>query len=63
MSEKPFTVYPGQFFCHKCKETASTARLWKDTLDLTWQCPNKHISKVNFTTKKTKKDYERKNRE
>ena len=61
MADKPFSVYSGKFICHKCKEEVSTLRLWKDTLELTWQCSNKHISKVNLKPKK-KKDYERENR-
>jgi hypothetical protein len=57
---KTFTTYKGIFPCHVCKEDVLSLRLWHETLDCTWQCSKKHISKVNFTTKKKKKDYERK---
>ena len=46
-----YTVYDGQFICYTCKEVVDKARLWKDTLDLTWRCNNKHTSKVNLSVK------------
>jgi hypothetical protein len=55
---KPFSTYPGTFICQRCKEEVHQLRLWFDTLDLTWQCSNKHVSKVSLK-KKSKKDYER----
>lgn len=63
MSNKPFSTYPGKFICQKCAEEVKTMRVWHDTLDATWQCSKKHISKVTLYKKKTKKDYERENRE
>jgi hypothetical protein len=56
---KAFTSFSGTFICQRCKEEVYQLRLWKDTLDLTWQCSRKHISRVNLGgKKKTKKDYE-----
>jgi uncharacterized protein YjaG (DUF416 family) len=64
MSDRPFSVYSGKFNCQKCNELVHKARLWKDTADVTWQCSKKHISKVCLLPKKkTKKDYEREERE
>jgi hypothetical protein len=59
MSEPKFTVYPGKFPCHTCKEEVKVLRLWHEALELTWMCSNKHLSKAAL--KKTKKDYEREN--
>lgn len=38
-------------------------RFYAETKELTWMCPEKHMSTVNLNTKKTKKDYEREERE
>ena len=61
MADSRFSVYPGKFPCHTCKEEVTSLRLWKETLEVTWMCSKKHISKARFT--KTKKDYEREKRE
>ena len=61
MSKEKFKVYPGEFLCQECKETVKTSRLWLDTANITWMCSQKHISRVAFI--KTKKDYEREERE
>ena len=61
MAEPKFSVYSGKFPCHTCKEEVLSLRLWYETLELTWMCSKKHLSKANLTM--TKKDYERKNRE
>ena len=63
MSDKTFSTYRGKFICQKCGEEVTTLRLWHDTLDTTWMCSKKHISKVVLYKKKTKKDYEREERE
>jgi hypothetical protein len=55
-NNKTFSTYPGKFLCQRCKEEVPTLRLWIDTLDLTWQCSRKHVSRVSLA-KKTKKDY------
>lgn len=46
--ETPFSNYDGQFVCQKCKADVTKARLWKDTLDFTWMCDCKFVSKVNL---------------
>jgi len=61
MADNRFTVYEGKFPCHTCKEEVTSIRLWKETLELTWMCPKKHLSKANMIM--TRKDYERKERE
>ena len=55
-NNKTFYTHPGKFLCQRCKEEVPTLRLWRDTLDLTWQCSKKHVSRVSLA-KKTKKDY------
>lgn len=60
MSDK-FKIFPGKFPCKKCNEEVTSLRLWLDSADLTWMCSAKHISRVSLV--KTKKDYERENRE
>lgn len=52
MYDKQFTHIPGIFSCQKCGEEVKTMRLWFNTLDLTWQCSKKHMSKVNIAKKK-----------
>ncbi len=61
MSNQKFSVYVGKFPCHTCKEEVDSLRLWKESLELTWMCSKKHLSKSQI--KMTKKDYERKSRE
>lgn len=48
---KNFSVFEGEFPCQKCDKKADKLRLWKDTLDLTWFCENKHTSKVSLGVK------------
>jgi len=55
MADSRFSVYPGKFPCHICKEEVASLRLWKESLELTWMCSKKHLSKAGI--KKTKKDY------
>jgi hypothetical protein len=57
-----YDIYQGVFLCHKCKVEVKTMRFYAETKELTWMCPEKHMSTVNLNTKKTKKDYERKER-
>jgi hypothetical protein len=61
MNNQKFSTYAGKFPCHTCKEEVKSLRLWKDSLELTWMCSKKHLSKSQI--KMTKKDYERKERE
>ena len=60
MSEK-FKTFDGDFPCHTCKEEVKILRLWLETADLTWMCSQKHLTREKLI--KTKKDYERENRE
>ena len=57
-----YTIYEGKFLCQECKIEVKTLRLYGELQEVTWMCPDKHLSRVSFKTKK-KKDYERKNRE
>jgi hypothetical protein len=61
MADSRFSTYPGKFPCHTCKEEVLSIRLWKESLELTWMCSKKHLSKASIV--KTKKDYEREERE
>jgi hypothetical protein len=58
--DKKFSVYPGKFPCHTCKEEVGTIRVWLETTDVTWMCTKKHISKVRLVP--DKKHYEKKNK-
>ena len=58
-----YTVYPGKFKCHTCKQEVTSLRLYAETKEATWMCSEKHLSSVMLNVKKTKKDYERKERE
>jgi hypothetical protein len=61
MAEIKFSTYSGKFPCHTCKEEVKSLRLWRESLELTWMCSNKHLSRAGI--RKTKKDYEREKRE
>lgn len=58
-----YNLYQGKFPCHVCKAEVTSLRFYADTKEATWMCKDKHLSKVNLNTKKTKKDYEREIRE
>ena len=58
-----YTIYPGAFVCHTCKAEVKTLRLYAADKQLTWMCPDRHISTVSLITKKSKSDYEREERE
>ncbi len=58
-----YNIYHGEFPCHTCKVVVKTIRSYPETKELTWMCPDKHLSSVSLNTKKTKKDYEREERE
>ena len=58
-----YSVYQGTFPCHICKMDVFTLRFYADTKEVTWMCKEKHLSSVFLLTKKTKKDYEREERE
>lgn len=58
-----YNIYPGKFICHTCKAEVKSLRSYPSTKELTWMCPEKHISRVDLNTKKSRKDYEREERE
>ena len=53
-----YTIYPGQFPCHTCKEVVGTLRLYPATKEVTWMCKSKHLSSVSFAKRK-RSDFER----
>jgi hypothetical protein len=54
-----YSVVTGKFPCHTCKVVVVSLRHYTETGELTWVCPEKHLSSVNLkATKKTKRDYE-----
>jgi hypothetical protein len=53
-----YTIYPGSFRCHTCKVEVKTLRSYSEEKELTWMCPDKHLSVVKLNTKKSRKDYE-----
>lgn len=54
-----YSVYPGQFKCQVCGADVNSLRSYPENKELTWMCADKHMSKVDLNTKKTKRDYER----
>ena len=61
MAER-YSVVQGQFPCHTCKEVVKSLRSYGNKRELTWLCSKGHLTRVSLQTKKTKKDYERKER-
>lgn len=58
-----YNVHPGKFRCQVCNMEVTSLRHYIDNKELTWMCNDKHISRVSLETKKSKKDYEREERE
>lgn len=58
-----YNLYTGIFKCQVCNVEVTSLRSYPETKELTWMCPDKHISTVTLYAKKTKKDYEREIRE
>lgn len=58
-----YTVYKGKFKCQQCNEDVFSLRSYASTKELTWMCKEKHLSTVDLNTKKSRKDYEREERE
>jgi hypothetical protein len=54
-----YNIYPGTFICHTCKAEVRTVRSYSELKELTWMCPDKHLSRVDLNTKKKKDSYER----
>ena len=48
---RKFSIYKGTFVCQKCKEEVLEARMYYETLDFTWMCQGKHLSKVSFRSR------------
>lgn len=53
-----YNIYHGEFKCQECGIKVTSLRFYAETKELTWMCPDKHMSLVSLKTKKTKKDYE-----
>jgi hypothetical protein len=49
-----YNIYNGIFNCHTCREEVKIVRLYQETGIITWMCKSKHISKVEFYTKRYK---------
>jgi hypothetical protein len=47
-----YSLIPGTFNCHTCKEEVKVLRLYNDTTDITWMCSQKHITKVTLKQRK-----------
>jgi hypothetical protein len=47
-----YTVYKGKFICHECKKEVLSLRCYPDTKELTWMCPEKHVSRVTLGKRK-----------
>jgi hypothetical protein len=58
-----YNVYQGTFVCHVCRAETKTLRFYSETKELTWMCPEKHVSTVSLETKKSRRDFEREERE
>jgi hypothetical protein len=52
-----YNVYSGIFICHVCKAEVKSLRSYPTTKELTWMCPEKHVSRVDLNTKKKKRDF------
>jgi hypothetical protein len=53
-----YNLYHGQFNCHVCKAEVRTLRLYPDTKELSWMCPDKHVSTVDLNTKRNRRDFD-----
>jgi cell division inhibitor SulA len=42
---------PGSFNCHTCKLIVKNLRFYRSSLDITWLCENRHLSKVNLNVR------------
>lgn len=58
-----YNIYQGEFKCQECGMLVTSLRSYPETKQLTWMCSEKHVSNVSLNIKKTKKDYEREERE
>lgn len=58
-----YTIYNGKFKCQVCNAEVNSLRNYSEEKLITWMCKDKHLSQVSLNVKKTKKDYEREERE
>lgn len=54
-----YDVHKGAFNCHTCKIEVGSVRWYWSLKELTWMCPEGHLSTVSLNTKKSKESYER----
>jgi len=59
MGSSRYSTYTGKFNCHVCKDPVTSLRHYPEVTELTWMCGQNHLTKVQLTIKKTKRDYER----
>jgi len=52
-----YTIYPGKWPCHTCKEVVLTLRCYAETKTLTWMCKEKHLTTV-YLGRRKKKDFD-----
>ena len=52
-----YTVYPGKWPCHTCKQVVTTLRCYAETKTLTWMCKEKHLTTV-YLGRRKKKDFD-----
>ncbi len=52
-----YTVYPGKWPCHTCKEVVLTLRCYAETKTLTWMCKQKHLTTV-YLGKRKRRDFD-----
>jgi hypothetical protein len=53
-----YNIYHGDFVCQVCRVQVKTIRLYYQTKEMTWMCPEKHLSQVDLSTKKKKENHE-----
>ena len=58
-----YTVYKGKFKCQQCNDDVFSLRSYGSLKELTWMCKEKHLSTIDLNTKKSRRDYEREERE
>ena len=56
-----YTIYQGKMICQTCSAEVKTMRLYPEIKEVSWMCPEKHLSKIKLI--KEKKDFEREKRE
>jgi hypothetical protein len=49
-----YSIYNGKFACYECREEVSVLRFYQEEYVATWMCSKKHLSKVDFTVRKSR---------